>query len=272
VEVTPPRDVLAYYEIGLEGERLSRGAGALERERTQELLARFLPPAPADVADIGGATGVHASLLAEAGHRVELVDPVALHLDLARELAGDPERFGVWFADARALPFDDETFDAVLLLGPLYHLGERSDRLGALAEAVRIARPGAVVAGAAIGRHAPLLDTLRRGRAGDAQVFANVQAETESGRRVEHGRRTSPFPDAYFHLPGELEGELRAAGLDVLGVFGIEGPGWLHADLDEAWDDPAVRERLLWAARLCERDPALLALSAHLLGVGVKPA
>ena len=271
MEPTPPEDVLAYYAVGLEDARLSRGSGALERERTQELLARALPPPPAEVADVGGATGVYADFLATAGYCVELVDPVPLHLELARERAGDPERFGVWDADARALPFDDRTFDAVLLLGPLYHLGERSDRLRALAEAVRVARPGAVVAAAAITRYTPLLDTLRRGRAADERVFANVESETETGRRVDPDRRTSPFPDAYFHLPHELEDELRTSGLDVEGVFGIEGPGWLHPGLEEAWGDPVVRERLLWAARLCERDAALLTLSVHLLGVGVKP-
>ncbi|WP_328930560.1 class I SAM-dependent methyltransferase [Streptomyces sp. NBC_00190] len=45
--------------------------------------------------------------------------------------------------DARHLTAAAGTYDAVLLLGPLYHLTERDDRITALREALRVARgPG----------------------------------------------------------------------------------------------------------------------------------
>jgi SAM-dependent methyltransferase len=267
-----PADVLAYYAADVEAERLAQGVGALELERTKELLERLLPPHAA-VADVGGGTGRYAEWLAERGHRVELVDAVPLHVERARELAGAPPRFGVHLADARLLPFADGAFDAVLLLGPLYHLGEEAERVRAAREAARVCRPGGVVLAAAISRYAPLLDVLRRGSGAlaDEQAFANAQDETLTGRRVAAERRRSPFPDGYFHLPAELERELAAAGLEVAGVYGVEGPGWLLPDFDAAWADEATRARLLAAARACERDPHVLALSAHLLGVARKP-
>ena len=64
--------------------------------------------------------------------------------------------------DARKLAFPDRSADAVLLLGPLYHLTERADRLAALREARRVLRPGGVVFAAAISRFASLLDGLAR--------------------------------------------------------------------------------------------------------------
>jgi SAM-dependent methyltransferase len=261
-----PDDVAAYYGADVEDQRLARGAGALEFERTKELLARFLVPR-SRIADVGGGTGRYAEWLVAEGHAVELIEPVLLHAERARWRASDPPQFGVHEADARTLPFPDGAFDAVLLLGPLYHLGERPERAEAVREARRVCREGGLVCAAAISRLAPLLDTIRRGRVSDGDVFANVQAETVGGRRVAAEQRQSPFPDAYFHLPGELESELEAAGLDVEGVFGIEGPGWLLADLDTQWEEETVRERLVWAARTFESDPHALALSAHLLGV-----
>lgn len=54
-------------------------------------------------------------------------------------------------------------------------------------------------------------------------------------------------------------------------VAGIEGPGWLVADLDRRWADPVERERLLWAARVVEAEPSLLGLSAHHLVVARRP-
>jgi ubiquinone/menaquinone biosynthesis C-methylase UbiE len=266
-----PEDVAAYYEADVEDDRLARGAGALEFERTKELLDRFLSPR-SRIADVGGGTGRYAESLAGEGHEVELVDPVPLHVQRARKRAGDPPRFGVHVAEARELPFEDHVFDAVLLLGPLYHLGEATDRTLAVREAARICRRRGIVVAAAISRFAPLLDTIRRGTIADPRVLANVRDETLEGRHVAAERRTSEFPDAYFHRPEELEEELSAADLQIEGVFGVEGPGWLLADIDTLWNDPAVRDGLLWAARAVERDAQGRTLSAHLLAVARKDA
>lgn len=269
-ELPTPRDVVRFYSSDVEVDRLEHGIGAVEFERTKELIARFLPLGSA-VADVGGAAGHYAEWLVEEEHRVELVDPVPRHLELARGRAGEPPRFGVHLADARALPFEDEAFDAVLLLGPLYHLGELHDRAQAVREAARVCRPGGVVLAAAISRSAFLLDCVRLGSILDDRVFANVRDELRTGRRVPEDRRTAAFPDAYFHLPHELECELTADGLIVQGIYGIEGPGALFPDLDELWRDPDARERVLEVARVTESDPHLIVVSSHLLGVATKP-
>jgi len=268
-ESTPaPEDLVAYYDTGVEVDRLTHGVGALEFQRTKEIITRFLH-ADATVADVGGGVGRYAEWLASHGHVVDLVEPVPLHVERARERAGEPPRFGVHLADARSLPFPDDSMDVVLLLGPLYHLGDAHDRARAVREALRVCRSGGLVFAAAISRFAPLFDAIRRGRIAEARLIANVRAEMQTGRRVPLARRTSPFPDAYFHLPEELEQELAAAGLDVEGVFGVEGPGgWLN---DLEWNEPGVKESLLGIARDAETDPHLISISAHLLGVGRKP-
>jgi hypothetical protein len=59
----------AYYERGMERERLSDGRGNLEFTRTTEIVLRRLPAAPAVVADIGGGPGRYARWLASPIHR-----------------------------------------------------------------------------------------------------------------------------------------------------------------------------------------------------------
>ncbi len=110
-------EVRAFYVDGFrEDERLRlRAHGVLERVRTQELLARFLPLPPAAVLDVGGGTGVHAEWLAQRGYAVHLIDPVEEHVAVAGELPGVVAAVG----DARWLPQEDDSQDAVLLLGPL---------------------------------------------------------------------------------------------------------------------------------------------------------
>jgi hypothetical protein len=75
------------------------------------------------------------------------------------------------------------------------------------------------------------------------------------------------FTTAYFHRPEELAEEMRSAGLEPDGVFGIEGPGWIVPDVPERMADPARRETLLTVARLLEAEPSVMGCSAHLLGV-----
>ncbi len=54
-----------------------------------ELLDRLLPRPPAQVLDVGGGPGTYAAPLARRGYRVHLVDPVPLHVEQARQAAGD---------------------------------------------------------------------------------------------------------------------------------------------------------------------------------------
>lgn len=266
-------EIRAYYERGEERGRLTRGGESLELVRTKDLLRRFLPPAPADVLDVGGGAGVYAGWLAATGYRVRLVDPVPLHVAQAIEAAAArPEHpFAASLGDARRLDEADGSYDAVLLLGPLYHLTERDDRLLALREARRVLRPGGVVCAVGISRFASLLDMMRQGLMADAQALTFVERDVRDGQHRNPNLERYPgwFTTAYFHHPTGLAEEVEAAGFGLDGVFGIEGPAGFVGD---GWADPAQRERLLWAARATEREPTLLGMNPHLLAVGRKVA
>ena len=264
--------VSQHYERGFEsGRMISGGLPSLEMARTLELLERFLPGPPADILDVGGGPGVYAAILARQGYRVELIDPVPLHVEQAAAASAmQPESpFGARVGDARALEADDASFDAVLLLGPLYHLTERGDRVRALAEARRVLRPHGVVVGAAISRFASLLDGLAHGFLGDPLFASIVEDDLRDGqhRNPEPIERPEWFTTAYFHHPDELAGEVAEARLVCESVFGVEGPGWLFPD---RWEVPDQREILLSVARMIENEPTLRGVSSHLLAVGRK--
>lgn len=263
-----------HYGTGYEGARLLTGVGKLELARVRELLARFLPAAPADVLDVGGGTGVHAAWLAEKSYRVRLLDAVPLHIETARTTmaAGAmPLLAEAVVGDARALPWADACADAVLLFGPLYHLTERADRLAALRESSRVLRPGGVLLAAAISRFASALDGIRECYLFDPDFAAIVERDLADGRHLNPTGKPEYFMDTHFHHPEELAGEIADAGFAVDGVFGIEGPGWLAPDFDSWWGDPWRKERLLFLARRLETEPALLGISAHLMAAGRKP-
>jgi SAM-dependent methyltransferase len=258
--------VLGYYAQLGERSRLSEDPmGQLEYLRTRELLTRWLPRRPSQVVDVGGATGVHAQWIAELGHRVQVIDPASAQVAEAARLPGVTACVG----DARALPWADASADVVLMLGPLYHLPSRADRLRAWREAVRVVRPGGVVAAAVILRRASLLDYASSGLL-DEQNLGRIAVTLSTG---EHDPALG-FTDAYFHTVGELRAELDEAGLAEAEVLPIEGPGILAVRGVHRADGVVSAELLDSAARLArvaESDPAMLDIGSHLLGVGRRP-
>ena len=263
-------DIAAFYAQGLERDRLATGAGALEFARTEVLLERYLPSPPAVVADVGGGPGRYAMWLAKRGYQVHLIDPVPLHVEQARAAAAGSAGAALASAevgDARAVRLPNESVDAVLLLGPLYHLPERAERVQALAEARRLCRPGGLVVAAAISRFASTLDGLRGGYLEDPAFEAVAAADRRDGRHHNPTGDPAYFTTAYFHRPEELAVECAEARLAHVATLPVEGPGWLLGDLQERFADEPRRAVLLAALAAIEGEPSLLGVSAHLLAI-----
>src|SRR5262249_21759447 len=180
--------------------RLSSGVNRIELVRTQELITRYAPPAPAVIYDIGGGPGGYACWLARRGYAVDLVDAHPLHVEQARH-ASDSQLgarlASVAVGDARQLKIADSSGDAVLMLGPLYHLTERSDRVLALREARRVVRPGGVVFAAAISRFASALDGMRLGLFDDPAYLPIVEQDVQSGQHRNATNNPSYFTTTY---------------------------------------------------------------------------
>jgi ubiquinone/menaquinone biosynthesis C-methylase UbiE len=266
-------EILRHYGETDESSRLRSGWFQLEQARTQELLLRHLPAPPARIIDAGGGAGVYACWLAHRGYEVHLIDPVPKHVEQARAASNrQPEHplASTEVGDARRLVHADASADAVLLLGPLYHLVEREDRIACLREAHRVLRAGGLAWGAGISHFASLFDSLSQGFFDDP-AFAPILA-----RDLENGQHRNPtdnpmyFTDAFFHRPGELSRDFLAAGFEVVAVVAIEGPGWLARDFDRLWSDSVQRERLLAAVRKVEREPSVLGASSHIMAIGRK--
>ena len=263
----------SHYGTGYERSRLFPGGRpSLEYVRSLELLERLLPGLPAGVLDVGGGPGTYAAPLARRGYRVHLVDPVRLHVEQARQAAGsDPAAgFTAALGDARELSEPDESQDAVMLFGPLYHLTEAAHREQALSQARRVLRPGGRLRAMAVCRFASLLDGLYEGWLDDPDFRPIVAQDLADGqhRNPDPVGRPEFFTTAYFHTPDDLAAEIEAAGFTGTIVYGVEGPGW---PLRREWADPRRREQILFAARSVETQPSLIGFSDHLIAAAARP-
>ena len=261
-----------YYDHAPEETRLQNGPFQLEEVRTRELILRHAPKPPARVLDVGGAAGVYAFWLAERGYEVGLIDATPRLVDVARKRneSADHRLASCAVGDARALTEPDNSADIVLMLGPLYHLTEASDRRDALSEAWRVLRNNGVLIAAGISRYASALDGLSRELFRDRNFMPIVERDLVDGNHQNPTGHLDYFTTSYLHRPEDLRDEASSAGFDVEGLYGIEGPGWILSDFGERWNDPERRDMILDVARKLETQPSMLGASAHLLVVGRK--
>jgi SAM-dependent methyltransferase len=171
--------------------------------------------------------------------------------------------------DARDLDLPDASVDAVLLLGPLYHLLDRAERVRALRECARIVRPGGPVFAAAISRWAPRIDGMLRER-----IYVQHPAAAGLIDEVDRTGMLPPLHDggfpAFCHRPGELREEVGEAGLEVADLVSVEGPAFILGDLDARMADPADRSVALEVSRAIERVPELTGFGPHLVATGIR--
>lgn len=266
------KEIQAYYNTGIEKDRLKSDVFQLEKERTEEILMRYIPKKRSTILDVGGGTGHYSFWLKDQGHEVHLVDPVRFNVDAAKEDAGirklAPD--SIHLAEARNLPFEDDIFDFVLLMGPLYHLTKKSDREDALKEAYRVTRKGGTVFSVGISRYASLMDGFFRNMIKDPDFFQIVEEDISTGQHRNFTNKLAYFTTAYFHHPAELMSEVKASGLHVEKTIAIESFGWLIPDFMNKWVKKEYQPLLLESIRKVEENMDLLSLSAHFMVVGTK--
>ncbi len=160
---TIDKTFLAYYEAGREYNRLRENIGLIEFERTKELLLEHLPEPPAVIYDIGGAYGEYSWWLASLGYEVHLFDLSPTNIRMSVKLAGEYPGCSLAASevcDARDVPREDHSADAVLLMGPLYHITDYSERIAAIRESRRLLKENGVLFAAALTPFSVLLYNL----------------------------------------------------------------------------------------------------------------
>lgn len=268
-------DITRYYStIFSEDDRLyTKCGGTVEWIRSIDILHRFLPPIPSMILDIGGGTGVYSYWLLEQGYKVNLVELVPLHVTLAQQKFAenfDSSKWSATVGDARDLDFPDSSVDAVLLMGPLYHIQKSSKRLKAISEALRVLKPGGLIFCAIISKFASFLDGLDSGFIYDSDFRKIVSGDLENSCHNNLTDKKEYFTTSYFQHPDELSNEMKVTGFIDIRLIGVEGILWACRDLNKLRKDTNAWQASLDFMRGIESDRSIIGTSPHIMGIGRK--
>jgi SAM-dependent methyltransferase len=162
--------------------------------------------------------------------------------------------------------FATESFDAILLFGPLYHLLAAAEREQAVAEAARVLRPGGLLFAAGINRLCYLREQFR---SAPNELLNRAEFHAHHLRDGNLDPQHAP-PIGYAHLTGIEEFRALFAGRfveeDVLGVESFTGP-W-QASLNAL--APEVAEAWVDLVEQTARTPEAIGHSDHFLFIGTK--
>ena len=248
--------------------------GRLEKHRTEfavtsRAFEEFLSSPPCSILDIGGGPGRYSIELARQGYAVTLLEISGESLRLAQEKAGEAQVSLAGVIHANALDLGEigsASFDAVLLMGPLYHLLSHTDRVQAIQEAMRVLKPHGRLFAAFITRFAP----FRYVANGEPDwLMGNQEYAQQLLETGVHNQPPTTFTKAYYVHPREVVPLMENQGLRTLCLIGCEGvvaghEGKVNELTGEAWQAWVELNYKLG------QDPSLHGAADHLLYVGEK--
>ncbi len=261
-----------FYAHEIEANRLEQEIFKLEGIRTKEIIERYLQKSSLEILDVGGGAGYYSFWLQEKGHHVTLIDLSPKNIELVRKHSETTGRVLKKFetGDAVNLNFSNEQFDIVLLLGPLYHLTDRIERVLALSEAKRVLKTGGILLSAVISRYASLIDGFQRDLVLNNQFFNLLTNDLKTGIHLNETDNLEYFTTAYFHTPKEIIAETIESGLKFEKLIPIESFGCMVKDFNKKEKDLIYMKKLLEIIRMIEMDEGLIAISPHIIAVAQK--
>ena len=217
------RIVRDFYDSDIEREwrRLDRPLCRIEFASTLRLIEKYFPRT-GRVCDIGAGPGRYTVWLAQRGYAVTAVELSEGLLERARTALKDAGCTAEQLVrgDARDLSeLPSSSFDAGLLLGPLYHLVDPPGRAAALGELRRVLKGG----GVAVVAYLNSWGILRCGIGDFPQDYAD-QSFTQS--LLEEKTFRGPldgFTECYWATPPAALRQISEAGFELVSYCGAEG-------------------------------------------------
>lgn len=250
-------EIINYYHFYDEQGRLDRdNSHKIEFLTTVRYLDRFIQPS-SRVLDVSAGAGRYAFYLAQKGHKVFAGDLVGKHVEQMRDKQVK-QQIGMEIFQGNALDlsrFKDNSFDAVLFMGPYYHLFDINDRLKAIKEAIRVLKKGGLLFLAYLTRASMFMVEVNR----RCKIVDDNFIEEMIGNGILIDRKESVF---YFSTPLEIEEIIQNLHLQKVSNIATDGICYFMGTRLNEMSEIEFGNWMKFHYRTCE-DPHLLGYSLH---------
>ncbi len=254
--------VVDYYINDYDEEkRLSEGCDnrhTVEREVKKSIIEKYLPE-KGSILDIGAGTGLYSVHFAQKGYKVSACDIVPKHVDIIKEKSEKLNlNIDARIADALNVPYEDESYDLVLLSGPIYHLKSVEEKTKAISEAVRCCKKNGIVVVDFLSQiqgfiNRAILDEEYFAKLSDAEID-DIKCEDV----VFSFDRTKNIGDIFNKL-----------GLKDTKYYGTDSiTRFIKKDIN--WFGPKALDNWIKFILKISDDPEVIGLSEHCLAIGRK--
>ena len=246
------------YSRKSENDRLNKSQAArVEFLTTVWYIEKYLAP-DAKILDVGAGAGEYSFYFARKGYSVSALELADANIAAFRAKMTEHDSIDLVQGNALDLSrYDSESFDVVLLFGPLYHLHEEADKLRCIEEAKRVCKKDGKIFFAFISNDMVIL-TMQQLHS-DYLISGDYNKETF---------RLDDFPFV-FHTPDHCRELLGEAGIQICHEVASDGASELLQDLVNGLDEASYQQYLRYHFYICEK-PEFLGMSNHFLYIGEK--
>ena len=253
--------IIDFYNSYDEDNRLKLKHGTVEFLTTMRYVERYIQPSDR-VLEIGAGTGRYSHTLARMGYAVDAVELVEHNIEVFQNTLPN-EKITITQGNALDLSaFPNDQYDITLLLGPLYHLYTKEEKLKALSEAIRVTKRGGIIFAAYVISDGCLLDEgFHRGNINVSEYIAKGLLDSQTFAAKSE-------PKDLFELVRKEDVD------DLMSVFPVtrlhyvatDGCALFMREAVDAMDNDTFQLYLQYHFATCERTD-LLGVSSHTVDI-----
>ena len=251
-------EIINYYNNYDEDGRLKRKSHMPEYLLTMRYIEKYLKP-NYKIIEIGAGTGRYSITLAERGYDVTAVELVPHNIKIMKSKVKAKHNFKIYEGNACDLSFiADNTYDIVLLLGPMYHLFTDEDKHKAMSEALRVAKTGGIVYSAYCNNDTCMYKMFYKKR---------ILSYLDNGL-IEDDYHAKSSPNEIFELyrKSDIDNLMKDFNVTRLHFVGVDMLSYLYNNKLDRLNKREFDEYMKFLSSICERED-LVGFSQHMLDI-----
>ena len=255
---TTGNSIIDFYNNYDEEGRLLRKSRMPEYLNTMKYIEKYLSP-DAKIIEIGAGTGRYSLALAEKGYDVTAVELVPHNIEIMKKKVQSHHNIKIYEGNACDLSaFESETYDIVLLLGPMYHLFTDEDKHLALAEAIRVAKTNGVIYASYCNNDTSIYTFFYKKR---------ILEYLDKGL-IKEDYHTFSSPEEVFELyrKSDIDNLMKSHNVTRLHFVGVDMISYIFDDKFDLISDREFEEYMRFLSNICEREDCV-GMSIHMLDV-----